>query len=123
MREIKFRAFVKKDKCICKVLAVELNRELDGTLQVEYPDGTKITLILCSVELMQYTGIKDKNGKEIYEGDIVQWIDSDGKIRKDNVFFENGAFRICNSNFEIWEYGELEAIGNIYENPELLEGK
>ncbi|MDK4524971.1 YopX family protein [Fusobacterium necrophorum] len=120
MREIKFRSFVKKDKCICKTLSIELNRGLDGTLQVEYPDGAKTTLSLHFVKLMQYTGLKDKNGKEIYEGDIVVWIDSGGNKRQNKVFFKQGAFRICNLCFEISEYGELEVIGNVYENPELL---
>lgn len=73
------------------------------------------------IDIMQYTGLKDKNGKEIYEGDIVLWIDSKGNKRQNKVFFERGAFRLRNTYFELLEYGILEVIGNIYENPELLE--
>lgn len=79
--------------------------------------------------LMQYTGLKDKNGKEIYEGDILLY-DSNSKT---SVFYKNGAFvrSYGNSNMYLLydsfiEDGCLynyEVIGNIYENPELLEGE
>lgn len=74
--------------------------------------------------VMQYTGLKDKNGKEIYEGDILDY----GKIGKYKVVFSKASFKIqmldnLNGNLHLLEdcwFDETEAIGNIYENPELL---
>lgn len=70
---------------------------------------------------MQFTGLIDKNGKEIYEGDIVT-------TPKGNcaVTFELGCFyTITISRYRLggWESNCIEIIGNIYENPELLNKK
>ena len=125
MREIKFRAW----------------DDADGVHRDEGCMSYGITDITCdAAHIMQYTGLKDKNGKEIYEGNIV--IDVMGPIGKSKPllmveyggqwghagFVLTGLERFSN---EVVEYSEdvlnqkwdnnLEVIGNIYENPELLE--
>ena len=72
--------------------------------------------------LMQSTGLKDKNGVEIFEGDI-GW--DDHLEVHGQVIFENGAFKyewdnISEDLFEVTD--DIEIVGNIHENPELLEG-
>lgn len=76
----------------------------------------------------QYTGLKDKNGKEIYEGDILLYLKKSKRI----VSYKNGAFIRYYGNYNEYllydsfiEDGcltDYEVIGNIYENPEFLEG-
>ncbi len=85
-------------------------------------------------ELMQFTGLLDKNGKEIYEGDIIRYEtseDFDAESTYDEIAevkFINGVFDpVYLSKRELHTYedallivGKIEVIGNIYENPELL---
>lgn len=114
MREIKFRGFCKLDNVM--VYKINSLRLVNGELERD------------DYELMQYTGLKDKNGKEIYEGDIVidEWGD-DKMIHSVKFDLENAQFlfySINTSPVEINLFSDLldvRIIGNIYENPELLE--
>ncbi len=76
----------------------------------------------CEPIWLQYTGLKDKNGKQIFEGDIMTSSTED----RLKVVFENGGFCFSNDllsgsdRLHSIRVSRLEIIGNIYENPELL---
>ena len=131
-REIKFRAWDKKyHKMI--FTGFHLLGEVMAFSQIEqYLFKTKKTDNVPTIErwndieLMQFTGLKDKNGKEIYEGDIIT-----SKLYpfQDNychdIYFNEAEFRVRWTMFRLSEMFEhanhnVEVIGNIYENPELL---
>ena len=132
MREIKFRAWLKEDK---KMVNVETMDFTDKSIQYLKRSEIINAYILRresfdDVELMQYTGVKDKNGKEIYEGDIVLIkLDETSTWYKTVVGFKKGAF-IANligkeDYVYIFHHGftgdDFEIIGNVYENKNLLE--
>jgi uncharacterized phage protein (TIGR01671 family) len=74
--------------------------------------------------LMQFTGLHDKNGKEIYEGDIVRYTDHNGQASIKRVIYAAPCFRLqaYGNQVRTWHH-HAEVIGNIHEHPELLEGK
>ena len=148
MREIKFRAWDKdyekmtyfddedyeyKPPFVFRLDQVfKKDSNYDDYEDFEYNDATDI------VEVMQYTGLNDENEKEIYEGDIIEFSydmfvgNFDTFVAKGKVVFEEGAFYV-----EVFEnerttkdeayllysinLDTIEVIGNIYDNPELLE--
>ena len=75
-----------------------------------------------TLEFQQFTGLLDKNGKEIYEGDVVEWKDR----FPFKISFEYGAFEADEigqpeASIPRPRWDEVKIIGNIYENPDLLE--
>jgi uncharacterized phage protein (TIGR01671 family) len=122
MREIKFRAWDKKLK---EWMDIEFYHLVSFNGDVYFYSMGKLTKY-PEAELMQYTGLKDKNGKEIYEGDIIEEITKNGegdKIRSVVTFYD-GIFG--DDTHDEWTVKELiddfgaYVIGNIYENPDLI---
>ena len=134
-REIKFRAWDKEKKEWIK-LTTKGSLCIDGYGQLIKPNNGGETFD-GDYELLQFTGLTDKNGKEIFEGDIIDW-ESRNDLKKGIseivyrylIVFEEGAF-IGRGDIRIGSKIKLdgdflesfEIIGNIYENPELLTPK
>lgn len=127
MREIKFRAWYKG--VYSGEMIYDIQNEFEERINLGM-DSFGNYLNNASFEVMQYTGVKDCNGKEVYEGDIVKY-----KAGTDKgigyIKFEFSCFMIYwtnnktfNDSFSSMFYtqcsSEIEVIGNIYENPELL---
>lgn len=141
---LKFRVWNKNEKQFIETLngglGVELGIAIDlngNLLQVDYSyddNGTDTLKNENDLILMQCTGLKDKNGKLIYEEDIVKVPDNWDEFgmmagEKREVYFKEGGFRLKpkyqGKGIGYWleDTKEFEIIGNIYENPELLEQK
>jgi len=128
MREIKFRAFDKKEKEMFYSETYQSKTSMSFGL-------SNFLREISDIEdtLMQYTGSKDKNRVEIYEGDILEAFDILGEREIYPVIFIDGAFMGKRLDDEEFPYFYLFAnkslsktykvIGNIYESPELLEEK
>lgn len=127
MRKIKFRAW---SKILNKMLSHEdLNKTLKDLTKIEGIEGIFLPLN-SDVDIMQFTGMKDASGKEIYEGDIIKveermaGNDFIGKAVYDELegcyFVIRGNEKsYCKITFDLEDYAHY-VIGNIYYNPELL---
>ena len=120
-REIKFRAYSSHNHKMYPVSNIEW--DIDGRIWVTADDGKNgIELIDEEAHLMPYTGLHDKNGRKIYEGDIVK--NEYGKVMEVQYDPRSVAFGVGDYYFGTIGSGKiLEVIGNIFDNPELLEGK
>lgn len=153
MREIKFRAWDESSNIMHNNVefirsGIEVNDWIvfkSDKQKLEDNDVLSNPYFQQQIKLMQYTGLKDENGVEIYEGDIakvlVAYTDYDGceykrpsrvynhKTKYVNiaVSFDSGTF-ILDTDYTdslghtlwLWTQEDIEVIGNIYENPELL---
>ena len=131
MREYKFRAWLKKEKKMVEVLSINFQEK-----RISVPANGDIRrpnfYDFDGVVLMQYTGLKDKNGTEIYESDILDdsYISclSKGKVikhfiatYKNAMFFGELIGKTPYGDMPLYHLIKTKVIGNIYENPELLE--
>ena len=106
MREIKIRVWDGK--------------YMDYNPECIFSDNVDINEQLSSFnDLMQDTGLKDKNGKEIYEGDVCRVDYTDG-WELGVVEYEKGTYYLIYKSLGM-NHDKIEVVGNIYENPELLE--
>jgi uncharacterized phage protein (TIGR01671 family) len=156
MREIKFRAWDKVDEVMREVLKIDFDLKVVWLLKYVNGEKRAYELEFDDIELMQFTGLHDKNGKEIYEGDIVKhsypagfttykvcfgeydngmdYEDNDSGVGWylmvvfEHYYVEKWKERAYDKYFKNGEVmgiltyipEQLEVIGNIYENKELL---
>jgi uncharacterized phage protein (TIGR01671 family) len=122
-REIKFRAFYREDKYWMTVTTLDFMKNADGSLPTLcdgfMEDGQHMHFGLHEVDLCQYSGLHDKNGKEIYEGDILQDVAKSNHV----VVYDKGHYIVRHDNGTgdfIAPINKFEVIGNIYTNLELV---
>ena len=115
MRTIKFRVWDKKDKKWLEYGFLGFDGEL---LMDNVGGGLETHEKIKDCVIQSFIGLKDKNGKEIYEGDIVQTQGVDNW----EVIFRKGCFcyKTGERQYHIFNEKEVEIIGNIYENKDLL---
>ena len=126
MKELKIKAWLKKEKKMVSIIGIDFNYEY-----IRYTEDDNLfnenykTAEFKNIELLQFTGLKDNGGQELYDADVIKFNDGIddiyGLISYDD---EDGTYRVSYEN--ITEHlsereGDFEIVGNIFENPDLHE--
>lgn len=126
MKELKIKAWLKKEKKMVSIIGIDFNYEYirytedDNLFNSDYKVAE-----FKDIELLEFTGLKDNGGQELYEADVIKFNDGVddiyGLISYDD---EDGTYRVSYEN--ITEHlsdreGDFEIVGNIFENPDLHE--
>lgn len=123
----KFRVWMKSLKWMCDVTNISFDSKfVDICQQGDTERYTEMSVEFDEITLMQSTGLVDKNGKEIFEGDIVKMSKD---VYSEPTYYEvvrhrGGAYRLESKQHgcELWlRHTDCEVVGNVYENRELLE--
>lgn len=121
-REFKFRAWIISQKKMIKVFG--FNEHLVFEQNWDSPSIKENIFEIEDCVLMQFTGFKDKNGVDIYEGDIIE-----KHFEKFEIIWDEGSWQLTKLNdwykqqfyiAHLFDYEKAVVVGNIYENPELL---
>ena len=120
------KAWLKKEKKMVAIIGIDFNYEY-----IRYTEDDNLfnenykTAEFKNIELLQFSGVKDKAGQELYEADVIKFNDGIddiyGLISYDD---EDGAYRVSYENITehlLEREGDFEIVGNIFENPDLHE--
>ena len=126
MKEFKMKAWLKKENKMVSIIGIDLNYQYirytdDGNL---FKDDYKIAEFK-DIELLQFTGAKDKAGREVYEADVIKFNDGIDDIYG-LISYDDEDAVYCVSYENVTEHlsnmaGDFEIVGNIFENPDLHE--
>ena len=126
MREFKMKAWLKKEKKMVAIIGIDFNYEY-----IRYTEDSNLfnenykTAEFRDIELLQFTGLKDNGGQELYEADVIKFNDGIDDIYG-LISYDDEDAVYCVSYENVTEHlsnmaGDFEIVGNIFENPDLHE--
>ena len=135
MREILFRGKHNDKWVFGSLLYDEENNK--AFIAEHFEDGAAYMREVVTESVSEFTGLTDKNGKKVFEGDIGRYRQKDGARRKGKpiictgevIYFENASFAVESKDeegckyFDYFPITDFEVIGNMHDNPELLRGE